>query len=352
MPVIFRWIFSGCMSRSLFTMAVLLSIYIIIESFDKARHLGSGLSSNLMIEYMLLKIPFMVSEFMPIIILVGSSVYLIELSRHHEMVAVRAAGMGINKILTPLLMVATLAALLSFIIGEWVTPTTNKRLDTIERVHIQHKQAQKQGIQWLKDGHRFFRLTPLSNSTFALTMLETDAQGSWLKRIDSSKAQYTKGAWLLHDVHISTPSTLKGMQMQQHDTFTITSTAGPEATELPKPRYMHASQLYHYIQNLEHAGLSNSAYNYALHKKFSAPFSCLLMVILAAALCLHSGDRNSRASWGLILTIALGLSYYILSNASYLLANSEHLPASYAAWLPSLVFGGIAMFLLLKKEGH
>lgn len=340
------------MSRSLFTMAVLLAIYIIIESFDKARHLGHGLSSNLMIEYILLKIPFMVSEFMPIIVLVGSSVYLIELSRHHEMVALRAAGLGINKLLTPLLMVATLAALLSFIIGEWVTPTTNKRLDTIERIHIQHKQTTNQGIQWLKDEHRFFRLTPLGDNNFALTMLETDLQGSWIKRIDSSKAQYNNGTWQLSDVHISTPSKRQGMQMQQHDTFNITSSAGPEATVLPKPRYMHASQLYQYIRNLEHAGLSNSAYSYALHKKFSAPLSCLLMVILAAALCLHSGDRNSRASWGLVLTIALGLSYYILSNASYLLANAEHLPASYAAWLPSLVFGGLAMFLLLKKEGH
>jgi len=352
MPVIFRWIFSGCMNRSLFSMAVLLSIYVIIESFDKARHLGHGFSSHLMIEYILLKIPFMISEFMPIIVLVGASVYLIELSRHHEVVAVRAAGLGINKVLTPLLMVAILAAILSFVIGEWVTPTTNKRLDNIERVYIQHKQADKQGIQWLKDGHRFFRLTPLTEQQFALTMLETDNKGSWIKRIDSAKAHYAAGVWHLNNVHISTPSNDQGMQMQRQQSYTIRSSAGPETTALPKARYMHVAELYHYIRSLEHAGLSNSAYNYALHKKFAAPFSCLLMVILAAALCLHSGDRSGGASWGLILTIALGLSYYILGNASYLLANSEHLPASFAAWLPSLIFGGMAIFLLLKKEGH
>jgi len=352
MPVIFRWIFSGCLNRSLFTMAVLLSIYIIIESFDKARHLGHGLSTHLMIEYIVLKIPFMISEFMPIIVLVGASIYLIELSRHHEVVAVRAAGLGINKILIPLLTVATLAAMLSFVIGEWVTPTTNKRLDTIERVHIQHKQADKQGIQWLKDGHRFFRLTALTEQQFALTMLETDQQGNWIKRIDSAKAHYTQGVWQLTNAHISSPSSNQGMQMQQQERYSIRSSAGPETMVLPKARYMRVKQLYHYTRNLEHAGLSNSAYNYALHKKFAAPFSCLLMVILAAALCLHSGDRSGGASWGLILTIAIGLSYYILGNASYLLASSEHLPASFAAWLPSLIFGGLAIFLLLRKEGH
>jgi len=333
-------------------MSTLLAIYVIIESFDKARYLGHGLTTNLMLEYMLLKIPFMVSEFMPIIVLIGASIYLIEISRHHEVVAMRAAGLGINKVLAPLLAVAVLAAALSFAIGEWVTPVTNQRLDTIERVNIQHKQSAKQGVQWLKDGHRFFRLTPLRDKQFALTMIETGVQGDWIRRIDSARASYQAGAWHMHDVNISTPSSTEGMQFKQHETLTITSTAGPETTGLPRPRHMNFFQLQHYIRDLEHAGLSAGAYSYALHRKFSAPFACLLMVVLAAALCLGTGDRNSHASWGLVLTISLGLAFYIVGNAGLLLANSDHLPAAFAAWLPSMVFGGLALFLLLKREGH
>jgi len=352
MPVIFRWIFSGCLSRSLMMMATLLAVYVIIESFDKARYLGHGLTTHLMLEYMLLKIPFMISEFMPIIVLIGASVYLIEISRHQEMVAIRAAGLGINKVLSPLLTVAVLAAGLSFAIGEWVTPVTNQRLDSIERVNIQHKQQIKQGVQWLKDGHRFFRLTPLGNHQFSLTMIETGVKGDWVRRIDSSLASYQSGAWHLHDVNISTPSSHEGMKFEQHDELTITSASGPETSELPRPRHMDFFQLRHYIQDLQHAGLSAGGYVYAMHRKFSAPFACLLMVILAAALCIGTGDRNSRTSWGLVLTISLGLAFYIVGNAGSLLASSDHLPAAFAAWLPSLVFGGLALFLLLKREGH
>ncbi len=352
MPVIFRWIFSGCLSRSLIMMVTLLAIYVIIESFDKARYLGHGLTTHLMLEYMLLKIPFMISEFMPIIVLIGASIYLIEISRHHEMVAIRAAGLGINKVLVPLLAVAMLAAVLSFAIGEWVTPVTNQRLDTIERVNIQHKPDTKQGIQWLKDGHRFFRLTPLRDKQFALTMIETDSKGSWIRRIDSARANYISGAWHMYDVNITTPSSDEGMEFEQHDTLNITSTAGPETTGLPRPRHMDFFQLLHYIHDLKRAGLSAGSYEYALQRKFSAPLACLLMVILAAALCLSTGDRNSRASWGLMLTISLGLAFYIVGNAGHLLAGSDHLPAAFAAWLPSLVFGGLAIFLLLKREGH
>jgi len=352
MPVIFRWIFFGCLSRSLIMMTTLLAVYVIIESFDKARYLGHGLTTNLMIEYMLMKIPFMISEFMPIIVLIGASIYLLDISRHHEMVAIRAAGLGIGKVLSPLLCMAALAALLSFAIGEWVTPVTNQRLDTIEQVHIQHKQQARQGIQWLKDGHRFFRLKPLGNRQFSLTMIETDDTGNWMRRIDSPRASYSAGAWHMQDVNISTPTRDQGIGLEERDEQTIRSTAGPETTGLPQPKHMDVFQLHHYIDDLEHAGLSSSIYSYALHRKFSAPFACLLMVILAAALCIGTGARNSSASWGLVFTISAGLAFYIFGNAGNLLASSEHLPASFAAWLPSIVFGGLAMFLLLKQEGH
>jgi len=352
MPVIFRWIFSGCISRSFVTLAALLSIYVIIESFDKARYLGNGLTSGLMIEYLLLKIPFMINEFMPIIVLIGASIYLIELSRNHEMVAIRAAGLGINKLLMPLLAVALLASTLSFIVGEWVTPITNKRLDIIENVHIKQQKGASQSVQWLKDGQRFYRLMPLKESRFAMVVLETDSQGGWLKRIDAASASYANSRWHLTDVHVTTPSPEKGTLHEQMDSLILDSNIGPETAELPKPRHMHFSELRHYIADLEHAGLTTGSYTYALHRKVSAPLASLLMVILATALCLHTGSRNSRVSWGIISAIALGLLFYVIGNAGYLLAANEQIPPAYAAWLPTLVFGGLGMFLLLKREGH
>jgi len=333
-------------------MAALLAIYVIIESFDKARYLGQGLTTQMLIEYLLLKAPFLISEFMPIIVLIGASVYLIELSRHHEMVAIRAAGLGINKILTPLITVALLAALFSFTISEWITPVTNQRLDTIERVYIQKKEGNKHGTQWLKDGQRFFRLTPLANQQFTLMMLETSKQGAWLKRIDAASATYAQGEWHLKDAHISSPSDEQGMLLEHLDEMTISSFIGPETAEPPKPNHMQAAELYRYINDLKHAGLSSSSYSYALHRKFSAPLACLLMVILAAALCLNTGGRSGKASWGIMGAISLGLLFYVTGNAGHLLANSERISAAYAAWLPGISFGGLALFLLLKREGH
>ncbi|MDQ6972756.1 MAG: LptF/LptG family permease, partial [Mariprofundaceae bacterium] len=161
MPALFRWIFLGCLGRIAATLAVLISVFLIAEAFDKARYLGHGIDGPLLIEYQLLKIPFMIGEFMPIVVLLAASVFLVELSRHQELVAMRAAGLGVNKILVPLLMAAGIIAALTFVINEWVTPTTNQRLDKIERVNIHHLPDASHGTQWLKDGQRFFRLQAL-----------------------------------------------------------------------------------------------------------------------------------------------------------------------------------------------
>jgi lipopolysaccharide export system permease protein len=351
MPTLFRWLFYGYLGRALGTMITMLAIYVIIELFDKSRYLGNGMNFSILIEYILLKIPFMVSEFMPIILLISASIYVSEISHHQELAAIRAAGLGINKLLIPLLSIGLLAALLNIAIAEWVTPTTNQRLDIIERVNI-HKQAEShRGVQWLKDGHRFYRLTPLTDNRFAMLMIQTDEKGAWIRRMDAVQAHYTNGKWILSDVHISRPSAAEGMELIHKERVTLTSDIGPDSADPPSPRHMRFSELYHYAKNLERAGLSAGSFVLTLNKKLSTPAACIIMVLLAVALSMNMGSRIAATSWGLISAISLGLLFYVFGNASALLAGGERLSAAYSAWLPNLVFGGLAGFLILHREG-
>jgi len=345
--------FYGCLSRVTGIMLALLAIFFIIEAFDKARYLGHGLQPGLLIEYVLLKAPFMIAEFMPIIVLLAAALYLTELSRHNEIVIMRAAGLGIPKVLVPLLFVAGLAAMLSFIIGEWITPITNKRLDSIERVHIQHKLKNRQGIQWLKEGNRFFRLQPLGGKAFRFIMLETDARGHWLKRMDAARAQYTAGQWQLSGVYISHPVKASSLlHVQRFKTLEIPATIGPDTADPPSPRHMNFLELRRYAHDLSHAGLASASFDFALHHKFAAPLACLVMVMLATALCTHLGSRIAAASWGIAASIGLGLIFYVMGSTSSLLSVGGRLPAAFAAWLPNIIFSGLAGFLLLHREGH
>ncbi len=355
MPVLFRWIFFGCLSRVVATLVAFLAIFIIAEAFDKARYLGHGLTADLMVEYLLLKIPFMVSEFMPVILLLASSIFIADLSRNHELAAMRAAGLGVNKIITPLLGVAVLAAGTTFTIGEWVTPVTNQRLDIIDRVNIHHRPDIRHGIQWLKDGHRFFRLQPLGKQSgeqqFYLVMLKTDGDGHWKERVDAARASYHNGVWSLTDVNISHPGK-GGMSLNHLTHFQISSVTGPGTADPPSPRHMRFMELMHYAKSLEQAGLSSAKFRFSLNRKLAVPALCLIMVLLATALCMHTGGRRGMASWGIAVSIVLGLGAYVVGSITRITAVAGYLPPGFAAWLPDMVAAGFTGFLLLYREGY
>lgn len=337
------------------TLVALLAIFLIAESFDKARYLGHGLTTGLMLEYLVLKVPFMVAGFMPVIVLLAASLFVSDLARHHEIVALRAAGLGINKVALPLLAVATLAAGLNFVTGEWIAPATNQRLDDIERVHIHHRPDTHHGVQWLRDGHRFFRLAPLGRANgraqFRLIMLETDEQGHWVRRVDAARATYTGGAWHLRRVHVSRPAP-EGMRLNTLPELTLHSDAGPDAIDPPSPRHMRLFELLRYARQLDEAGLDSARYRFSAQRKLATPALCLIMALLAASLCMHAGSRSGRVSWGVAAAIALGLGSYVVDSAMQIAAGAAWLPPEFAAWLPDLVAAGFTGFLLLHQEGY
>jgi len=355
MPTLFRWIFLGCLSRVVATLATLLTIFIIAEAFDKARYLGHGLTTDLMIEYLLLKIPFMISEFMPMILLLATAIFITELSRNHELVAVRAAGLMLNKIIMPLLAVALLAAGVTFVVGEWITPVTNQRLDTIDRVNIHHRPDARHGIQWLKDGLRFFRLQPLGKQSgtqqFHLIMLKTDDAGHWRKRVDAARASYHDGIWSLTNVNISYPEK-NGINLSHLAHLRLASGTGPDTADPPSPRHMRFLELMHYANNLEQAGLASASFRFSLHRKLTVLVLCLIMVLLATALCMHMGSRRGAASWGIAASIVFGLGAYVMGSATQIAAMATYLPPGFAAWLPDMIAAGLTGFLLLHREGY
>jgi len=350
MTVLFRWMFVSSLLRTIAITIAIVAIFMIAESFDKARALGNGMTMALLAEYLLLKIPFMISDFMPVIVLIATAVYMTEISHHHELAAMRAAGIAMPTLLKPLLAAAACAALFTFAMSEWVEPITNERLSYIERVHIQKKSPIQHGTQWLRDKQQMFRLKPLRDGYFSMMILKVDKKGTWLGRIDAKKAHYKQGMWHLEHVSVNTPNKALGIQVQTLEKLDIVSSVGPETAAAPSPRDMQWLELYDFTHVLMHAGLDADEYVFQLHKKLTAPLACLIMVILAYSLCGHMGSRVAANSKGLLFAVVLGLIFYIFSTVLVVLGSQ--LPIIYAAWWPNIMFLGIAGYLLLHREGY
>jgi len=84
-----------------------------------------------------------------------------------------------------------------------------------------------------------------------------------------------------------------------------------------------------------------------LHEKFSIPFACLSLGLLAFPLGIQS--TSLRRSSGFGLGIFFFLLYYFLLAAGWSTGETGKFPPLLGMWLPNVVMGGAAIFFFLRN---
>jgi len=83
------------------------------------------------------------------------------------------------------------------------------------------------------------------------------------------------------------------------------------------------------------------------HKKFSLPFSCLFLALLAVPLGVQS--RQAKRSFGVGLGLIYFLFYYLMLSAGWVFGETGAYPPLIGMWVPNLVMGVIGLFLLIRN---
>jgi len=99
------------------------------------------------------------------------------------------------------------------------------------------------------------------------------------------------------------------------------------------------------------AGITNKAeFNAALmefHEKFSIPFACLTLGLLAFPLGVQSASL--RRSSGFSMGIFFFLMYYFLLAIGWSAGETGHFPPVIGMWLPNILMGGVGIFFLVRN---
>jgi lipopolysaccharide export system permease protein len=103
-------------------------------------------------------------------------------------------------------------------------------------------------------------------------------------------------------------------------------------------------------QSLKEAAKKNAKYYLTLmeyHKKFSIPFACFVLGLVAVPLGIQS--RFAKRSSGMVLGLLLFLIYYVLMSAGWILGESGICPPVIGMWGPNLLIGAIGLYLLISS---
>ena len=340
--------------------AVLFALVLVLMTLDLLGEAGKilavpGNGDAALWHYVALRVPLLVSRFLPFAVLLGTLIAFVGLNQHSEVVAMKAAGMSAHQILAPLIVASIAISAALFAFNEGVVVNSARHV-TAWSDNDYKPIPPASGVLsnvWLLQGDDLVRAGIVTGRGSRMVLHSVsiyDRAGGVLQRVINAPRAVPAagGGWLLKDVqiydanmnvvrHLPEMQLLSGIQPDQ---FTL---AHVDPTELDywtlKAR----------IAELEAAGRPTDEARAGLAHKLSQPLSILLMPLLAAVAAFglaRSGQVLARASLGM----GLGFAYFVADNFSLAMGNAGAYPPMIAAWAPFFLFLLIGEAVLVRTE--
>src|ERR1043165_2104471 len=193
--------------------AVLLALVLILMTLDLLGESGKilavpGNSDADLWRYVSLRIPMLISRFLPFAVLLGTLIAFVGLNQNSEVVAMKAAGLSAHQILAPLVVASIGIAAALFAFNEGVVVNSARHVDAWS--DNDYKPIPRtSGILsnvWLLQGDDLVRAGIVSGRGAGMTLHDVavyDRTGGVLQRvINADRATPQGGAWLLQKVQV------------------------------------------------------------------------------------------------------------------------------------------------------
>ena len=308
-------------------------------------------------EHFVYRTPAALYQGLPVVILLSATLLFVTLSRNNELTALKAGGISLYRVSSPLLLLALGITAGAFAFQEALLPTLNQRGEEVDRIKIKgqrlrHLQTKTQ--LWFRSGNnRIFHvnlLDPAAQEMSGVTVFDLSPTFAIERRIDAARARWEDGAWQFEK---GVERIFPFRRRDQAEAFQKRSIPLPESfqdfMEIQKsPALMSYRELEAYVKKLEEGGHRVGKYLVELHGKLAYPFVNLIMVIVGIPFALHS-PRAGRVV-GVALAILLAIAYWLTQSFALALARMELLPPLAAAWSANIVFAALGLTLFLRAR--
>jgi lipopolysaccharide export system permease protein len=331
---------------------ILLALDLLGESGDILAVPGNGDAQ--LWYYVSLRLPQIVSRFLPFSVLLGTLITLATLNQNSEIISMKAAGISAHQILAPLIVASLAIAGISFWFNDHVVARATNVLSAWQDVDY-GPVPQSHGVVsnvWVRAGEDLIHAAQASGRGPATVLRDVrlyDRQGDRLGAIVSApRATYGGGGWQLREARIFDVASGRVANRQN---VTIGRGVSPDRFTLAtvNPDGLSFRALAQAIGDLRAAGRPTVALDTVLWHKISGALSVVLMPLLAAVAgfgLARSGALFVRA----VIGMALGFTYFVADNFALAMGNIGAYPPLLAAWAPFLLFLLIGEAVLIRTE--
>ena len=340
--ILYRYFFREIARSVLLLLGIFYSLYIVVDLMAHLKELRMGhIYFFTWIQYYLCIFSRRLDILLPFAIMLGTIRTLLMMQARNELVALLASGISFKKLLQPLLIIASFAALILYCNYQWLYPITIPRAsyiaqsefgkeiplesnhhlneialeDTSRMVYRAYDPIVKQfqDVFWIRSCDEIYHIKALSCDAKSPT-------GRYVDKLLRNKDGFLEKAdsWEI--------TSLQDMRFDETSLKnSITPAQEQSLTQLCKQIFLH------------HASYSDRVSELKCHffYKLCFPFLCILAFISPAPFCLQF-RRQIPIFMIYVVSIAVLFCLVLVMQASFTLAKSNMVPAWLAIGLPWL----------------
>ncbi|HIJ22328.1 MAG: LPS export ABC transporter permease LptG [Gammaproteobacteria bacterium] len=331
----------------------LIAIAYFVTFASEMGHVGErDFTTTTAVFYVLLKMPRIVHEMLPVALLIGGMFAFGGLAASNELTIMRATGASVLGLLWKLRKMGYLLLLVAIINMEWVVPYAEKSAKVMKATALHQSIVEFSGEAfWLKDGDYFVRMDTVGNdgAVAGVEWMEIPEAGELSRFSYAERAHHKMGQWNMEKIR-TTLLTGTEAQSEELEAMSHKSSISGDFVRLASrtPDDLSTLDLFYYSRFLERSGIDSNRYWHTFWERIAAPFTLLVMVILALPFSVTEG-RSLTAGKRVVLGAMLGIGIYLVNRVLLNTGEIYHLNPVVTAFAVPLLALTLALWLIRKR---
>ncbi len=348
MKILDRYIRRHILSGTVLALMVLLTLTSFVTLVDQLDDVGRGhYRIRDAFAYVGLYLPRFAYQIFPVAALLGSLIGLGRLANNSELIAMRAAGVSMRRIVFIVLKTGVYMLIVALILGEGIAPVAEEAATRMRAEAISEQTTLKSRYGfWARDGEAFVNIRQILPGAQLrdIFIYELNDNRELVAATHARSAEYQQDAWLLKEIG----QTRIGKDRAEARTYPLANWASLIDPELLKvvvsaPDSLPAWGLWTYIRFMHENGQDARLYEVAFWNKIVTPLATLIMLFLSVPFVfgsLRSVGIGQRVFAGTII----GMGFLLLNQAVGQLAVVYRINPLLAVSFPAILFLMVAIW--------
>lgn len=339
-----------------FSIALIISISIV---FDFSENVDEFIEKNaptkaIIFDYYLNFVPYFANLFSPLFIFISVIFFTSKMASNTEIISILASGISFRRMLRPYLLSAILLGILSFYLNNFLIPKSNEKRLNFRYTFIKSPHKNKdRNIHLQLDSNSFAYMGSYSTPSdvgikFTLEQFNKEGELTYKLIADFIKWDTTKQLWTVQNYY---ERRINGLHESIKQGLAKDTVLNMKPAEF-KRRDTDVEMLDYFELNREIAEEKFKGskkvvfFEIEKHKRIAFPFATIILTFIGVAIA----SRKVRGGIGMHLGFGLAISFgfILFMKVTQTFATNGGLHPMLAMWIPNIVFGFLAIYLLQK----